>query len=90
MKLMDMPSAENQLPAKQKRRWQSFIGEEIIVLLAFAALIVAAYFWADFSKQLGPPERCWEVQEVDGKLYKANPCTGQFLLLGDVPTRSQP
>jgi len=51
----------------------------------FAALIVFGYFARDFTRQLGPPDRCWELQEVDGKLYKANPCTGQFLLLGDAP-----
>ena len=72
------------LPLQRGRR-PVHIPKEFVLLLVFAALVAAGYFGPYFVKQLGPPERCWEVQEVDGKLYKANPCTGQFLLLGDAP-----
>lgn len=54
-------------------------------IAVFALLVVAGYLAKDFFKRMGAPERCWKVKEVDGHLYKINPCTGQFLLLGDVP-----
>ena len=57
------------------------------VFLALAALIVLGYFGQPYLKYLGPPERCWEIREVDGRLYKVNPCSGQFKLLGDKPER---
>jgi hypothetical protein len=55
------------------------------VLAGFILVIIAGYFARDVFKRMGPPERCWEIREVDGHLYKVNPCTGQFLLLGDAP-----
>ena len=63
------------------RHWRRSAG----VVAVFALLVVGAYFARDFFKRLGPPERCWEIWEVAGHLYKANPCTGQFVLLGDAP-----
>jgi hypothetical protein len=73
--------------AHQPRPWFSRVPKGLVVLLVFAAIVALGYFGRDFIKQLGPPERCWELQEVEGKLYKVNPCTGQFLLLGDAPGR---
>jgi len=61
--------------------WRRSVG----VIVVFALLVTAGYFAKDFFKRMGPPERCWEIREVDGHLYKINPCTGQFLLLGNVP-----
>lgn len=52
-----------------------------------AALAVLAYLAYPYLKLLGPAEKCWEVQEIDGRLYKVNPCTGQFRLLGEAPSR---
>jgi hypothetical protein len=57
----------------------------IVVVLVFVALAIVAYFGQSWAKRLGPPERCWEIKEEGGQLYKSNPCTGQFLLLGDAP-----
>ena len=31
-----------------------------------------------------PPEHCWEFREIDGKLYRVNPCNGRIQLIGDV------
>jgi len=59
----------------------------VVVLAVFALLVVAAYWARDYLKLLGPPERCWEIRESDGYLYKVNPCTGQFRLLGEAPGR---
>jgi hypothetical protein len=53
--------------------------------LAFVALVMLGYFGRDYVKLLGPPEKCWEIKEVEGRLYKVNPCTGQFVLIGDAP-----
>lgn len=84
---MNESDEEKPLQPQQRRPWLSYVPKELGLFLAFAVLIVLGYFGRDFTKQLGPPERCWELKEVDGKLYKANPCTGQFLLLGDAPGR---
>lgn len=78
--------SENSSQAPQRKHWLSHIPKELSLLLVFAALLVLGYFGRDFTKQLGAPERCWELKEVDGQLYKSNPCTGQFLLLGDAPS----
>ena len=56
-------------------------------LVGIAALMALGYFGRSYMKLLGPPEKCWEIQEVDGDLYKANPCTGQFVLLGPAPVQ---
>jgi len=57
----------------------------LVIIAAFVALVMLGYFGRDYVKLLGPPEKCWEIKEVDGQLYKLNPCTGQFVLLGDAP-----
>lgn len=54
------------------------------VVALMAALMGLGYALQGPLKQLGPPQRCWENREIDGKLYKYNPCTGQFKLIGDV------
>ncbi|MEI8163653.1 MAG: hypothetical protein WCI19_11005 [Betaproteobacteria bacterium] len=61
-------------------RWRGPWG----VMALVALLVFAGYFARDYFKRLGPPDRCWEIREMEGRLYKMNPCTGQFLLLGDV------
>ena len=50
-----------------------------------AALWILGYYGQYALKFLGPPQRCWEYREVDGTLYKVNPCTGQFQLVGEAP-----
>ena len=57
----------------------------LAIILAFVALVVLGYFGRDYVKLLGPPEKCWEIKEIEGQLYKVNPCTGQFVLIGDAP-----
>ena len=52
--------------------------------MALVSLIVLAWLAQPYLKLLGPPERCWETREIDGRLYKANPCTGQFKLIGEI------
>ena len=76
---------EQQTPAPARRRSAFHIPKPVWVLVLFAALAVAAYFGQKLVKLLGPPERCWELKDEDGKIYKLNPCTGQFRLLGDAP-----
>ena len=65
----------------QRGYWRNSVG----AMAVFVLLVMAGYFARDYFKRLGPPDRCWEIKEVDGHLYKMNPCTGQFLLLGDAP-----
>jgi len=65
----------------QRGYWRNSVG----AMAVFVLLVMAGYFARDYFKRLGPPDRCWEIKEVDGHLYKINPCTGQFLLLGDAP-----
>ena len=57
----------------------------LLIALGVAALLVLGYFGQGYVKLLGPPEKCWELQEIDGQLYKVNPCTGRFVLIGDLP-----
>lgn len=57
----------------------------LLIALGVAALLALGYFGQGYVKLLGPPQKCWEIQEIDGQLYKVNPCTGQFVLLGDAP-----
>ena len=59
----------------------------LLIFLAFVALVALGYFGRDYVKLLGPPEKCWEIKEIDGDLYKTNPCTGQFRLLGPAPAK---
>ena len=69
--------------------WRVDLARIVAVLLLLAALIAFGYFLQGPIKRLGPPERCWENREIDGKLYKFNPCTGQFKLIGDVDTKGE-
>jgi hypothetical protein len=66
----------------QHGHWRKAVG----AIVVFALLVVAGYFAPDYFKRLGPADRCWEIEEVDGHLYKTNPCTGRFILLGDAPS----
>jgi hypothetical protein len=65
-------------------RWR----RPLAAIAVFVLLLVAGYFASPYFKLLGPPERCWEIKEVDGYLYKTNPCTGQFKLLGEAPGKT--
>ena len=71
----------SQEPAQEKRR--SVVHKYLASIAATAIIIVLGYLAQPYVKLLGPPERCWEIREVEGRLYKVNPCTGQFRLLGD-------
>ena len=64
--------------------WRTDLIRISAVLGLLAALIAFGYFMQGPLKRMGPAERCWENREIDGKLYRFNPCTGQFRLLGDV------
>ena len=59
----------------------------LLVFLVIVGVAALGYYGRGYLKLLGPPEKCWEIKEMDGQLYKVNPCTGRFLLLGDVPGR---
>lgn len=64
--------------------WQRDLRNIALGIAIVAALWAVGYYGQYALKFLGPPQRCWEYKEIDGKLYKVNPCTGQFQLVGDV------
>ena len=78
------PASGAQAPAALPRHWRTDLIRFVGVIALMAALMALGYFLLGPLKQLGPPQRCWENREIDGKLYKFNPCTGQFKLIGDV------
>jgi len=53
------------------------------VVSIVAILLVLTRHGQYYLKFLGPPQNCWEYKEMEGRLYKVNPCTGQFQLVGD-------
>lgn len=71
---VDKPPAEH---------WRRPVARQILALLLLAGLVGLAYWLQDAWKLLGPAQRCWEFKEIDGKLYRVNPCTGQFQFIGD-------
>ena len=78
-------ASEPDAPAGQApEHWTRHALRQIAVIALLAALVALGYFGNDALKLLGLPQRCWEYKEIDGRLYKVNPCTGQFLLVGDV------
>jgi hypothetical protein len=81
---MNDPQDEKPVPPSSPAEQRSLLFRRLAVLIAVAAIALLGYFGQPYLKLLGPPERCWEIQEVDGRLYKVNPCTGQFKLIGDV------
>ena len=81
-------SEQSKQSVQARKRWLGRIPKELGILLIFAALLVLGYYGRSLTRQIGSPDRCWELQEVDGQLYKSNPCTGQFLLLGDAPSHN--
>ena len=64
--------------------WRRHVIRQVGILLLLAALVGLGYLLQDAWKLLGPPERCWEFREIDGKLYRVNPCNGRIQLIGDV------
>jgi hypothetical protein len=64
--------------------WKRDVARLVIGLAIVAGLWLVGYYGQTALKYLGPAQKCWEYKEVDGKLYKVNPCTGQFQLMGDV------
>ena len=79
---MNPPSEK--VPPPPREHWKRPVIRQVAILALVAALGAIGYVGHHALKLMGPPERCWEYQEVEGKLYKVNPCTGQFLLMGDV------
>lgn len=77
-------SVEPNAEPVRSSHWRTDLLRIAAVLGLLAALIAFGYFMQGPIKRLGPAERCWENREIDGKLYRFNPCTGQFKLLGDV------
>ena len=89
--MSDQPRAPAPAPAQSAApeppaldHWTTHLYRQLAVLALLAALVALGYFGQDALKLLGPPQRCWEYKEIEGKLYKVNPCTGQFQLVGDV------
>ncbi len=81
------PVAELPPDESPASHWRADMACIAVVLSLLAALIAFGYFLQGPIKRLGPPQRCWENREIDGKLFKFNPCTGQFKLIGDVETK---
>lgn len=76
--------AQDAAHAPRPSHWRTDLIRIGAVLGLLAALIAFGYLMQGPIKRMGPAERCWENREIDGKLYRFNPCTGQFRLLGDV------
>ena len=76
-------SNEPSAPLKPSR-WQYDVARISIAILIVAALIAAGFWLNRPLKRLGPPQKCWEQKEIDGKLYNVNPCTGQIKLIGEL------
>jgi hypothetical protein len=79
--------AETPVPARKGWRatWRGDLMRIVGVVSITAILLVLAWYGQYYLKFLGPPQNCWEYKEMEGKLYKVNPCTGQFQLVGDAP-----
>ena len=69
--------------APERPAWQVDLLRAALVLAVLALLILFGWWLAGASKLMGDPRQCWENREVDGRLYKMNPCTGQWRLIGD-------
>ncbi len=69
--------------APARPAWQVDLLRAALVLAVLALLILFGWWLAGASKLMGDPRQCWENREVDGRLYKMNPCTGQWRLIGD-------
>ena len=80
------PAVATEPPERGKPR---LIVRQVAVLALLAALGAIGYVGHHALRHLGPPERCWEYQEKDGRIYKVNPCTGQFQLIGDAAPPAQ-
>lgn len=78
------PAPQNDAQLARVSNWRTDLQRIAAVLGLLAALIAFGVVMQGPIKRLGPAERCWENREIDGKLYRYNPCTGQFKLLGDV------
>lgn len=76
-------------PEHSRKGWRGDWRGDLLRIAGVASvvviLLVLTYYGQNFLKFLGPPQNCWEYKEVEGKLYKVNPCTGQFQLVGDAP-----
>ena len=83
----DAPPAQPAAADKPRVTWRTDLVRIGGALLLVALLLGLAWVGKDALKYLGPPQRCWEYREIEGKLYKVNPCTGQFQLVGDVPAQ---
>lgn len=82
---MEKPDAEESPPPEPAAGgWKRDIARLVIGLAIVAGLWLVGYYGQTALKYLGPAQKCWEYKEIDGKLYKVNPCTGQFQLMGDV------
>ena len=82
--MSDAPTPEPTSAEPAATHWRADLLRIVGVLALVGALMALGYFLQGPLKQLGPPQRCWENREIDGKLYRFNPCTGQFKLIGDV------
>lgn len=69
--------------APERPAWQVDLLRAALVLAVLALLILFGWWLSGASKLMGDPRQCWENREVDGRLYKMNPCTGQWRLIGD-------
>jgi len=80
-------------PAREKDKarkgwrasWRGDLMRIAGVVSVVAILLVLTFYGQYYLKFLGPPQNCWEYKEMEGKLYKVNPCTGQFQLVGNAP-----
>lgn len=77
--------AEAAVPLRKGWRatWRGDLMRIAGVVSIVVILFVLTWYGQYYLKFLGPPQNCWEYKEMEGKLYKVNPCTGQFQLVSD-------
>ena len=77
---------------------RGFLSVVVVFLLFFAAILGFANMPTFIKTLFAPKEQCWELREVQQKLWKFNKCTGEAALVeaqppstatGDTPKTQQ-
>ena len=52
-----------------------------MVLIPMGLMYSVVFLPQRLIKEVNKPEKCWEVQSVNGKAYKVNTCTGVVVVI---------